>query len=274
MEGQLRGANGRLAAHQASHNRSANQEGACFASSRQKVAAILYLSSGQNSDPDQDGKTNLQEWKDQMNPLAKQPSYAPGYVWNMDEIHKSGLSWNPDLDTTGRPVWFYMYKHGEVGRIVPDGKYERDPFSGPNVFYAGLMAHLSPHHAPPYRFIHGWIAREKNKDGSFTLKIVPRKQAMQILGWKSPVDGEVALTAQGEFTAGPVDSTFTVMKDSRKLYEKKIGKKEQKEAFDLKFESIPVRKGEWLYFIGNCHENGADVKFRNLNIKLNKLEQK
>ena len=226
------------------------------------------------ADPDQDGKTNLQEWKDQMNPLAKQPSYAPGYVWNMDEIHKSGLSWNPDLDTTGRPVWFYMYKHGEVGRIVPDGKYERDPFSGPNVFYAGLMAHLSPHHAPPYRFIHGWIAREKNKDGSFTLKIVPRKQAMQILGWKSPVDGEVALTAQGEFTAGPVDSTFTVMKDSRKLYEKKIGNKEQKEAFDLKFESIPVRKGEWLYFIGNCHENGADVKFRNLNIKLNKLEQK
>ena len=226
------------------------------------------------ADPDQDGKTNLQEWKDQSNPLAKQPTYAAGYVWNMDEIHKSGLSWNPDLDTTGHPVWYYMYKHGDVGRIVPDGKYERDPFSGPNVFYAGLMVHLSPHHAPPYRYIHGWIAREKNKYGSFTLKIVPRKQAMQILAWQSPVNGNVALTAQGEFTAGPVDSTFSVMKNGSVLYEKKIGRKEQKEAFNLKFDSIPVRKGDCLYFIGNCSENGAEVKLRNLNIKLNKLEQK
>lgn len=227
-----------------------------------------------DADPDQDGKTNLQEWKDQTNPLEKQPVYAPGYVWNMDEIHKKGLSWNPDLDTTGRPVWYYMYKHGEVGRIVPDGKYEKDPFSGPNVFYAGLMAHLSPHHAPPYKYIHGWVSREKNQDGSLTLKIVPRKQAMQILGWKSPVDGSIALTAGGSFTAGPVNSTFSVMKNQAVLYEKKIGKKEGKEMFDLKFENIPVKKGDFIYFIANCSENGATVKIPQLNIKLNHLEQK
>ena len=53
------------------------------------------------ADPDQDGKSNLQEWKEQTNPLMKQPVYSAGYVWNMDEIHKSGLSWNRILTPRG-----------------------------------------------------------------------------------------------------------------------------------------------------------------------------
>jgi len=64
------------------------------------------------------------------------------------------------------------------------------------------------------------------------------------------------------------------MKNQEVLYRKQLRKKDSKQEFDLKFEKLPVKKGDFIYFVSNCHENTAHAELSGLNIKLDTLEKK
>ena len=60
--------------------------------------------------PSGDGRTNLQAYLSQTNPLKPQTPPAPGTVWDLlkNPIGATGVSTNPEADAEGRRLWRYL----------------------------------------------------------------------------------------------------------------------------------------------------------------------
>lgn len=206
-------------------------------------------------DPDRDGLTNLQEYMAQTNPTKPEPVYKAGDVWDMATIYEKRSSFNPDNDFNGTPVWHYLYKLGEKGKIARDGQYKPCPYSVPNTPYTGPMAHLCPHRDKTYKNIEGWICRKKAEDGHWRLVLRPRVQSMIVLGWQSPVNAAIAIEGKIEPVKGLDGVTFEIDQGAKALYKKvlKVG-----EGDSFKQDGINVKKGEFIYFIADS-EPGYDT---------------
>ncbi len=202
-----------------------------------------------DGDPDHDGLTNLQEYLAQSDPTKPEAIYKAGDVWDMTSVTKRNGSFNPDTDFNETPVWYYLYKHGDRGKTPRDGKYDLCPHSAAKTPYTGPMAHLSPYKDETYQYIHGWICRQQTPGGHWQLVLRPRVQAMLILGWKSPVNGTVAVQGQVVPVEGQDGITLEIHRGTEALFTKAyaVG---QGGSFAL--EDIAVNKGDFLYFISDC----------------------
>jgi hypothetical protein len=200
-------------------------------------------------DPDHDGLSNLQEYLAQSDPTKPEAIYQAGDVWDMGSVHKRNSSFNPDVDFNEIPVWYYLYKHGDRGKIPRDGKYELCPHSAKKTPYTGPMVHLSPSKDKTYKYIHGWICRQKAQDGHWQLVLRPRVQAMLVLGWKSPVSGTVSIQGEVVPVKGQDGITLEIHRGTDALFKKAyaVG-----EGGRFSQSDIRVKKGEFLYFISDC----------------------
>ncbi len=199
-----------------------------------------------NADPDNDGATNLQEFKARTNPLKPPPSYAKGFVWNLMDVPKSNKSFNPDEDPQGSPVWSYLYRQGAYGKMDRMGAFEKCPHAAYSTPYTGKMAHLSPWAGTQYKDIHGWTCWSQ-VDDAWRFSIKPRRESMIALAWTSPVDGVV--TARFSVASSSKEpSTLLVRQGAETLLEEKVGE-ERKECAT---KEIRVVKGDEILFIGDA----------------------
>jgi hypothetical protein len=199
-----------------------------------------------NADPDNDGATNLQEFKARTNPVKPPPYYANGFVWNLMDISKAEKSFNPDEDAQGSTVWSYLYRQGEYGKMDRMGTFEKCPQAAYSTPYTGKMAHLSPSAGTQYKDIHGWTCWSR-VDGAWRFIIKPRRESMIALAWKSPVDGVVTARLSVEGSSEDL-STLLVRHGAETLLDEKIGA-ERKE---LATKEIRVGKGDEILFIGDA----------------------
>jgi hypothetical protein len=168
----------------------------------------------------------------------------------MASIYKRNLSFNPDADFNDTPVWYYLYKHGDRGKTPRDGKYDMCPHSAKKTHYTGPLVHLSPHErTPKYKYIHGWICRQKAPDGHWQLVLRPRVQAMLVLGWKSPVNGTVSVKGDVVPVEGQDGITLEIHRNTEALFKNAyaVG-----EGGRFTQSEIRVKKGDFLYFISDC----------------------
>ncbi|MFA6293239.1 MAG: endo-1,3-alpha-glucanase family glycosylhydrolase [Victivallales bacterium] len=221
--------------------------------------------------PANDGVSNLQKYNKQQNPLQAEIKYQAGYVWDIDAVHKRGVSFNPDVDGNGTPVWYYLYKHGERGQTPHDGDYQLCPHSGQKVQYAGDMAQLSPSQDPKYKYIHGWISRSKAADGHWLLNFKPRVQVVIVLGWKSPVDGVVDIKAKILPVTGQDGVTLDIGLGKESIFKQvyEVGK-----GGDIDLPGVSVKRGEFIYFVTDEMPgfDASSLVMDSLQLKLVKVE--
>lgn len=222
-----------------------------------------------NADPDGDGRSNLEEWKMQSNPLKAAHRYAAGETWKISEIHQRGFSLNPDRDAWEAPVWFYLYKQGEAGKIPHDGNYPLCPESNGR----GMMGHFPPLKSlRRYPQGRGELLRRKNPDGSRFESFSLRPQSLNIIAWKSPVDGTVNVSGtlrSEKINHGEI--RFSVEKGTEVLFDGKyIPKKPIDDKIILK--NVPVRKGDFLYFIAGINSYGGRIDLHGLSITLDTVK--
>ncbi len=218
-----------------------------------------------SADPDCDGISNLDEWKQQTNPLKARHEYRAGCVWKLADIHKRGYSLNPDRDEWDSPVWYYLYKQGKIGNIPHDGNYLFCPESNGQ----GMMGHFPPLASlRQYPQGRGELLRRKNPDGSRYECFSLRPQSLNIIAWKSPVDGSVGITGQLKSDApGHGKIRFTVEKGTTVLFDGNYPPK--KPILDrISLKNIPVRKGERIFFIGCVNAYGGRIDLHDLEITL------
>ena len=131
-----------------------------------------------------------------------------------------------------------------------------------------MLAHLSPSSAPGFRHLHGWIAFTPEGDTLFK----PRREAAQILGWRSPVAGTVSVSGEILPDNGGQDGiTLKIGTRTQSLFDKVIPPKTGLK-FDLR--QVRVQKGDEIFFFCDCSP-GFDsdrLVIRNLVIKLDNLE--
>lgn len=222
-------------------------------------------------DPDKDGLTNLQEYMAQTDPTKPEPIYKKGDVWDMATVHKKQSSFNPDGDFNDTPVWYYLYQHGEQGTILRDGNYELCPHNAKTTPYTGPMVHISPYSDSKYKYIHGWICRNKAADGHWQLVLRPRVQALIVLGWQSPVNGTIAIEGKIEPVAGQDGITFEINKGTDELYKKVL---DVGEGSPFKLDSIKINKGEFIYFIADSMPGGDGSQIIMDSLKITLLDKK
>ncbi len=217
------------------------------------------------ADPDRDGLTNLDEWKQQTNPLKPQHQYTAGTLWKLSDIHKRGNSLNPDRDAWDTPVWYYLYKQGTAGRIPHDGKYLLCPENNGQ----GMMGHFPPLASlRQYPQGRGELLRRSNPDGTRYESFSLRPQSLNIIAWESPVDGLVSVSGLLKSDSpGQGNIRFTVEKGTSLLFDGNYPpKKPIRDKIALK--NIPVRKGERIFFLGGVNAYGGRIDLHDLEIAL------
>ncbi|HAI12540.1 MAG TPA: hypothetical protein DCM28_12605 [Phycisphaerales bacterium] len=225
-------------------------------------------------DPDGDGLTNLQEYAQQSNPRKKTQHYVVGHVWDLSTVHQAGATFNPDVDSTGRKVWHYLYALGE--RPVPlTGEYLPCPISSDKVGYAGDMVQHTPYRDSRYKQVYGWVARHKNPaDGSWMIQLRPSVNVSPILAWQAPISGKVSLVIDtyAKPDGAKRKGTLTVQRSGslELLAEIRVP---QNESVSIVLPEIQVKTGDRLYIIGSHHPDYIDVMIQNLKIELVSLSK-
>ncbi len=230
-------------------------------------------------DPDGDGLTNLQEYQQQSNPLKKAIDYEVGHVWDLSTVHQSGATFNPDRDSTGRPVWHYLYRLGNPP-IALDGKYLPCPKSVSRYIpYAGDMVQHLPYLDGCYKSVYGWIARHKNPiDHSWMIQLHPGFNSIAILAWEAPITGTVSLSfktfaRQVYLYKGQKGhkATLTIQRTNplEILYQKQIA---NDQSVPVDIPEISINAGERIYIIAADQPNRADLMIEQLQIQLKALK--
>ena len=236
-----------------------------------------------DADPDNDGKSNLEEFLAQSDPTTPPPVYRPGDVWDMRRIYERKVSYNPDPDFNGTPVWHYLYKIGQP-QIAHDGRYEMCPKAGLHAAYAGHYVHHSPYPGAVKGFgnAYGWICRTRpDKDAPWQLVLRSPSQCMLILSWESPINGTIRIDARataaeknGATAAERPGATLTIehSRPFRRLLRRPF---KRAESSTIELKTIEVRKGDRLFFAAEspAGSDAAALRFDFLKITLETLAE-
>lgn len=207
-----------------------------------------------DADPDRDGKTNFEEYQEQTDPTTAPPRYEPGFVWEA-AVANSGSSVNPAPDSRGqKDVWHYLYSLANQDPSeksdVDDRLLERSYPNGKFFVSSGIKTDGNP------------CVRRVN-DGVWEFMSSKAIRSVS-LGWKSPVDGEIAIKAS---VIAPDKTGKGAGGEIRVRHEKQVRLEEvfrSGHGGDLEVEHIPVRKGEFVYLDiqGRLHVDGITVKLQ------------
>ena len=188
-----------------------------------------------NADPDKDGFTNLQEYRNRTNPLVKDLPYRRGHVWSTADFAANPLFFNPMRDARGTYVWELLYKFGKVGAIAHDGDYPRVWWAGG----AGRGRASSVYEPNPHepKALGGSV--EVARDG--TVRLGARHGCAMILAWRSPINGSVDVEADVVCGDGHGDCRVTVEKETDLLADETLSAKGRRH---VSIKSVRVKKGE------------------------------
>jgi len=230
-----------------------------------------------DENPDGDALSNREEYLRQTDPKKAEAPYTVGHVWDFSSIEERVVSFNPDRDSLGRDVWHYLYKHGDAKAIPRDGNYPRMPSGWANVSYAGRMAHLSPSTEPeglPYRYLHGWIAREQTAEGRWKMNVRPRANAAVILGWQSPVAGSVKVSYDVTKVSGMDPISFEVLRNDEltPLLSQVVN---VGDSTHMEIDDVTVQPGDFLYLFvdGKPRYDSSSAELENFKITLKTVNE-
>ena len=227
-------------------------------------------------DPDKDGFTNLQEYKNCTDPTKPDNiPYPGGYVWDLIRDLPANLSFNPDLDSHRAKVWFYQAFSGK-GKVKPGPELRlttllnRKPKSGGNWYYQHRFpmnnrdrmpwkTEIFDPNAPQITITHRW-----EKSGHNIL-LSPGKKSDAVIAWRSPVNGKVKIAVTLIGTRPTKGVKFSIETPHSGIRSISVsGQSTLKETIS----ASTVKKGDYIYFRADRNSAGAAVIIKNLSIKL------
>ena len=140
-------------------------------------------------DPDHDGYTNLEEYRNQTDPTVADEPYPKGFTWSSQFAAKKQLTWNPARDERNRNVWYAFNDRGPNGQggVKYDGSWGICPL----IMSAAMWR----------RFVDSTWSTEINFDqATGAVNMRGNGNNAMLYGWKAPCSGEFAPRIQ--FTAG------------------------------------------------------------------------
>jgi hypothetical protein len=242
---------------------------------------------GADSDPKGTGKTLRQHWLDRTDP-TRTVNYPAGYRWDFMSRTGRVISFNPDLDDQGTPVWHYLQKYGADFPLAHDGDYwpcERvgwRPGADQQAVNYG-----APYHIPGLdgnsrvgEFTLRWTNEGEGaaKRQTFGFVMSTGRNALRVLGWQSPVAGKVSVAWEALGVAGlthawsaPVQVTLEHSRPRRELGAWTVVPKQGGQGV---VEGIEVQPGDRLDLAATVapnHNNHGTLTFGKLVVTLQEL---
>jgi len=216
-------------------------------------------------DPDHDHRTNLQEFQARTDPTQRPAQYTAGATWDIRDVFRQKVSFNPDQDSQGTSVWFYLYR---MGNAPID---EAGPYLPATVSSLPTLLHASPNDIEEFKDVGGSISWESpDQDHSEPrLKLRPRNKCLMALAWQSPVAGQVDIA----WKVAPVSTQDGI---TLSIWNSASGEQLWSRAFhrgddaDEELRQIAVHPGDRILFVADS-QPGTDayesLKLEQLTIK-------
>ena len=196
------------------------------------------------ADPDGDGRTNLQEFRDRTNPLVKdEAGYGVGYAWRLTDLKDDAFVANPFKDRTGRSRWFLAYKFGPPQKIAHDGDYTSVCWGGDSAKLRGTGVYAKN----PWGTGGSCVVSTNG-----VVSIEPKQECLMALGWKAPADGTYAVAATVAGGKGLNAIRMSLEKGARELAAKAV---RQDETVALNAARVSLRKGEILWLVADGRDS-------------------
>ena len=197
------------------------------------------------ADPDGDGRTNLQEYRDKTNPLVKDKAgYGVGYTWRLSDLKDDTFVANPFKDRKGRSRWFVAYKFGEPRKITHDGDYTMIDWGGDSARRRGTGVYAKN----PWGY-----GGDCTVSTNGTVALGPRPECLMLLGWKAPRKGVYTFAATvtgGKGASSSIHLSFE--KGTEQLATVSV---KQDETAELSAAKVPLKKDEMLWFIADARDS-------------------
>lgn len=190
-----------------------------------------------SADPDGDGRTNLDEYLDDTDPMKKDAPYDKGFVWNLSETCRAEYCWNPARDDHGKAVWHFLYDH--------DSDWRPMPVTGG---------------APKWRTFYDpkWTARIHFPTNGVT-ELHARHDVSLAIGWRAPCDGVFEVEASVRVGDGGGHSRIVLFSGKRCLWNTLLSAKEHA---SLNLITPRMKKGDFIYLVNDCNGGcGIDTLF-------------
>ncbi len=197
-----------------------------------------------NEDPDGDGRTNLQEYRDRTNPLVRDKGgYGLGYVWRLNDLNEDVFVTNPFKDREGHARWYAAYKFGPARQIAHDGDYVVMNWAGDAAKWrkAGVYA------KNPWGYGGGCSVSTNG-----TVALSPRQECLMLLGWKAPEAGNYAFKAVVTGGKGHGNMRLTLEQSARELDLKTV---KEGESAVLKARDLAVGAGEMVWLVSDARDS-------------------
>ena len=224
-----------------------------------------------NDDPDHDGYTNLQEYKNGTDPTkADNMQYTKGFTWDLLKDITPGHSFNPDLDLYRKKVWYYLASSNEgTANALPYELAARGPatsdnevahkFFPYNVFNYPYGTDKDVSVIPTSSIVHFW----NNKSHWVTMNTTVNSGA--VIEWRSPVNAVVDIQLMCSANTNDVKFEMNLDGKSKKIFSEEIPSNGNTQKT---FSNISVKKGDRIFFHAVKQNKATVLKVTTINIKI------
>lgn len=135
-------------------------------------------SANPKDDPDHDGFTNLEEYRNGTDPRFPDKPYKKGYVWNSATVPARPVIWNPCRDDFNHGVWYTFNDRGpDQQKATYDGNWKLCPLI--------LNVPLTHNYVDPT-----WQGSVNFNAQTGQIHLNGNAATAQLYGWKAPIKGD------------------------------------------------------------------------------------